>query len=185
MSCEIIEDGLGCGLGIVTFGSCRYSAFDIMKTCANSFLHLRSLPVFGTAVLCGLLVSCGDKTESPPAPPAPQTNAAPAAATVSPELEKLVGRWERPDGGYVLEIKSIDPSGKAEVAYYNPNPINVSRAAAWRDKGVSKIVVELRDAGYPGCTYTLEYNPQSDQLFGQYFQAAQQQTYEIVFTRLQ
>ena len=29
-----------------------------MKTCANSFLPLRRLPVIGTAVLCGLLVSC-------------------------------------------------------------------------------------------------------------------------------
>ena len=136
------------------------------------------------AALCGLLVSCGSKTEPPPPPPTPQTNAAPAAAAVSSELAKLVGKWERPDGGYVLEIKSVDASGKADVAYYNPNPINVSRAAAWRDKGTSKIVVELRDAGYPGCTYTLEHNAQSDQLFGQYFQAAQQQTYEVVFSRL-
>ena len=47
-----------------------------------------------------------------------------------------------------------------------------------------EVVVELRDTGYPGCTYTLEYNPQSDQLFGQYFQAAQQATYEVVFARM-
>jgi uncharacterized protein (DUF2147 family) len=140
--------------------------------------------VFSIVVLCGLLVSCGRKTESPPTPAAPQTNATPSAAEASPELAKLVGKWERPDGGYVLDIKSVDASGKADVAYYNPNPINVSRAAAWRDKGASKIVVELRDAGYPGCTYTLEHNPQSDQLFGQYYQAAQQETYEVVFSRL-
>jgi len=138
-------------------------------------------------LLCGLLVSCGSKTEPPPPPPAspaPQTNAAPAAAAASPELAKLVGQWERPDGGYVLEIKSIDSSGKADVAYYNPNPINVSRAVAWRENGVSKLVVELRDTGYPGCTYTLDFKPESDQLAGQYFQAAQQQTYEVVFSRL-
>ena len=95
-----------------------------------------------------------------------------------------MGKWERPDGGYVLEIKSVDASGKADAAYYNPNPINVSRAAAWRDKGTTKVAVELRDENYPGCTYTLEYNPQTDQLSGQYYQAAQQQTYEIVFSRL-
>jgi hypothetical protein len=152
------------------------------------------LPVVGTVGLCGLLLSCGSKSETPPTPPAPQTNAALSVATVTPELAKLVGKWERPDGGYVLEIKSVDASGKADVAYYNPNPINVSRAAAWREKSTSKIVVELRDAGkivvelrdagYPGCTYTLEHNPQGDQLFGQYFQAAQQQTYEVVFSRL-
>src|SRR5512143_2590730 len=153
-------------------------------TCSCLPSLLRCSPGFGAALVCGLLVSCGPSAEPPPPPPAPQTNAAPSAAAVSPELAKLVGRWERPDGGYVLEIKTVDPSGKADVAYYNPNPINVSRAAAWRDKGAAKVVVELRDVGYPGCTYTLEHNPQSDQLFGQYFQAAQQAAYEIVFSRV-
>ena len=91
---------------------------------------------------------------------------------------------ERPDGGYIVEIKSVDESGKLDVAYFNPNPIHVSRAAAWRDKGTSKVVIELRDVNYPGSTYTLEHNPQSDQLFGQYFQAALQETFEVVFSRL-
>jgi hypothetical protein len=157
-----------------------------MTSFSHTRLHQTLPPVFVAALLCGLLVSCGSKTEPLAAPPASQTNVAPSAANVvSPELAKLVGKWERPDGGYVLEIKSVDASGKADAAYYNPNPIKVSRAAAWRDKGASKLVVELRDEGYPGCTYTLEYNPQTDQLFGQYFQAAQQQTYEVVFARLQ
>ena len=144
----------------------------------------RSAPILGAAALCGLLTSCGNRTEHLPAPPPSATNSAPLAEETSAELLKLVGKWERPDGGYVLEIKGIEPGGKAEVAYYNPNPINVSRAAAWRDQGTSKIVVELNDTGYPGCTYTLEHNSQGDQLFGQYFQAAQQQTYEVVFARL-
>jgi len=130
------------------------------------------------------MVSCGSKTETLPTPASPQTNAAPSAAAVSPELAKLVGKWQRPDGGYVLEIKSVDGSGKLEVAYFNPDPINVSRAAAWRDKGTSKLVIELRDVNYPGCIYTLEHNPQSDQLFGQYFQAALQETFEVVFSRM-
>jgi uncharacterized protein (DUF2147 family) len=162
----------------------------------TSFSHTNFHPtlpqVLAAVLLCGLLVSCDSKTEPPVPPPAPVTNTAPpatnaappAANAASPELAKLVGKWERPDGGYVLEIKSIDASGKADAAYFNPNPINVSRAAAWRDKGASKIVVELNDTGYPGCTYNLEYNPQSEQLVGQYFQAAQQQTYEVVFSRL-
>jgi uncharacterized protein (DUF2147 family) len=134
--------------------------------------------------LCSFLVSCGSKTETAAPPPAPQTNAAPSAVAVSPELARLVGKWERPDGGYIVEIKGLDPSGKLDVAYYNPNPINVSRAAAWRDKGATKVVIELRDVNYPGSTYTLEHNLQTDQLSGQYFQAAQRETYEVVFSRL-
>ena len=149
--------------------------------CSSS---LRFLPLLGVVAILALMVSCGSKTETPAAPPAPQTNAAPAAAAVSPELAKLVGKWQRPDGGYVVDIRSVDPSGKLDVGYFNPNPINVSRAAAWRDKGTSKLVIELRDANYPGCTYTLEHNAQTDQLFGQYFQAALQETFEVVFTRV-
>ena len=132
---------------------------------------------------CGLLVSCGNKTDTA-SPPAPGTNAAPSAAAVSPELAKLVGKWERPDGGYVVEIKSVDPSGKLDVGYFNPNPINVSRAVAWRDKGATKVVIELRDVNYPGSTYNLKYDPQSDQLFGQYFQAALGQTFDVTFARM-
>ena len=134
--------------------------------------------------LCGFLASCGSKTETATPPPPPQTNGVPAAAVVSPELTKLLGKWERPDGGYVVEIKAVDPSGKAEVAYYNPDPIKVSRAVAWRDKGASKLVIELQDVNYPGCTYTLEHNTQTDQLFGQYYQAALRETYEVVFARM-
>ena len=150
----------------------------------RSFPNTRCFsPLLCGVALCGLLVSCGNKTEVLPPPQTTGTNAAPSAATVSPELAKLAGKWQRPDGGYILDIKSVEPSGKLEAGYFNPNPINVSRAAAWREKGTSKLVIELRDANYPGCIYTLEHNPQSDQLFGQYFQAALQQTFEVVFSR--
>jgi hypothetical protein len=143
-----------------------------------------SQPVLCALALCCLLVSCGSKSDTTAVPPPTQTNAAPSEAVVSPELAKLVGKWQRPDGGYIVEIRSVDASGKLDVGYFNPNPINVSRAAAWRDKGTSKLVIELRDVNYPGSIYTLEYNPQSDQLFGQYFQAALQQTFEVVFSRM-
>ena len=154
------------------------------STRARSSFIRRCLPILCGAALCGFMVSCGSKTETAPLPQAPQTNAAPIAAALSPELAKLVGKWERPDGGYILEIKSVDSSGKLDVGYFNPDPIKVSRAAAWREKGTTKVVIELQDVNYPGCTYTLEHNPQTDQLFGQYYQAAMQQTYEIVFTRV-
>ena len=146
--------------------------------------HMGFSPLLLVAALGSLLVSCGSKTETSAPPPAPQTNAAPAAAAASPELAKLAGKWERPDGGYVIDIRGVDPSGKLDVGYFNPNPINVSRAVAWRDKGATKLVIELRDVNYPGSTYTLELNPQTDQLFGQYFQATLRETFEVVFSRL-
>lgn len=145
---------------------------------------LRLSPVLCGVALCGLLVSCGNKTETLPPPQATGTNVAPSAAAVSPELAKLVGKWQRPDGGYILEIKSVDPSGKMDAGYFNPNPINVSRAAAWRDNTTTKVVIELRDVNYPGSTYSLTHDPQSDQLYGQYFQATMQQTFDVTFARV-
>jgi len=35
-------------------------------------------------------------------------------------FESLKGKWYRLDGGYVIEIKNIEPSGKMEAAYFNP-----------------------------------------------------------------
>ena len=37
---------------------------------------------------------------------------------------------------------------------------------------------------YPGSTYTLTYDPASDQLKGVYYQAALQQRFEVVFVRM-
>ena len=164
-------------------GSGRPPGFH-QTTRAGCSSSLRCAPVLAAVVLLGLMVSCGSKTETSSPPPVPQTNAAPAAAAASPELAKLVGKWQRPDGGYIVDIRGVDSSGKLDVGYFNPNPINVSRAAAWRDKGATKLVIELRDVNYPGSTYTLELNPQTDQLFGQYFQATLRETFEVVFSRL-
>ncbi|MBN2505514.1 MAG: hypothetical protein JXQ71_02350 [Verrucomicrobia bacterium] len=96
----------------------------------------------------------------------------------------LKGRWERPDGGYVLEVKHVEPRGTATVAYFNPSPIRVARAQAQRDGGAVKLFLELRDQGYPGCTYSLTYHPDRDELEGVYFQAAMGAYYEVVFVRL-
>lgn len=134
--------------------------------------------------LCCILASCGSRTETAALPQVQDTNTPSSAPTVKPEFLKLVGKWQRPDGGYVLEIRSVEPSGKVEAGYFNPNPINVSRAAAMREGGTTKVFVELRDENYPGCTYSLTYDPQSDQLFGQYYQAAVQQTFDVVFARM-
>ncbi|MCX6895004.1 MAG: hypothetical protein NTZ16_05785 [Verrucomicrobia bacterium] len=132
------------------------------------------------------LSACKQETspQNPPAPASPAaTNAAPAPVAAKSAFEKLVGRWERPDGGYVLELKSVDAEGKVAAGYFNPSPINVERAIATTEAGALKVFVLLRDENYPGCTYKLTYDAATDQLFGQYFQASQQETYDITFAR--
>jgi len=113
------------------------------------------------------------------------TNTAPATvAPASADYAKLKGRWERPDGGYVLELRDIATDGTAKAAYFNPSPINVESARVSGSNGVTKVFVTLRDVNYPGCTYSLTYDAQADQLYGQYYQAAMQQTYDVTFGRL-
>jgi hypothetical protein len=102
----------------------------------------------------------------------------------SGDVSILKGKWVRPDGGYIIEIRSVDPSGKVAAAYFNPNPIKVAAAQVTQDKGSLNLFVELRDTGYPGCTYTLTYDRQNDQLRGVYYQAAVQERYDIYFVRL-
>ena len=101
------------------------------------------------------------------------------------DTQRLVGRWVRPDGGYVLELKGVGKDGSLKAAYFNPRPIHVSRAEYRRKGGTTLIFVELRDVNYPGSTYNLRYDPVSDRLEGIYFQAALQQQYEVEFERTQ
>ena len=108
---------------------------------------------------------------------------APAAVVANPEFARLKGRWERPDGGYVLEIRDVAADGKADAGYFNPSPIKVESAQVSSEGVALKVFVTLRDANYPGCTYTLAYDPQADQLFGKYYQAAMQETYDVTFAR--
>jgi hypothetical protein len=100
------------------------------------------------------------------------------------EFEKLIGRWLRPDGGYVIEIRNIRSSGQIEAAYFNPRPINVSRAKASLKNEILEIFLELLDTGYQGSTYTLIYNPEQDLLHGIYYQATLGQSFEVLFVRM-
>ena len=93
------------------------------------------------------------------------------------------GKWSRPDGGYILDIRSVDPSGKIEAAYFNPNPIKIATAQVRQENGALNLFIELRDTGYPGCTYKLSYDRGLDQLKGVYYQAAVQESYDIYFVR--
>lgn len=100
------------------------------------------------------------------------------------DYRPLVGRWQRTDGGYVIEIHTVAPDGAMEAGYFNPRPINVSRARASLFKDHLKVEVELRDTGYPGSTYTMIYDPNKDTLIGLYYQAVQRQNFEVVFVRM-
>jgi hypothetical protein len=96
---------------------------------------------------------------------------------------KLVGKWQRRGEEYFLDIRSVGPDGKMDVEYFNPDPIKVARGEASRNEGQLKVFVELRDANYPGCTYTLVYDPEKDQLAGRYFQALLKEEHEVEFVR--
>ena len=100
------------------------------------------------------------------------------------EFRKLKGRWQRPDGGYIVEVKSVAPDGSIDAAYFNPELIHVTRAEASRDGDAIKVSIELRDVNYPGSTYTLTYEPRSDELKGIYYQAIERQRFEVAFVRL-
>jgi len=118
-----------------------------------------------------------------PLPTQAQVRAEAPAAQVDGTFATLPGRWVRPDGGYVIDIKGVDASGKLDASYANPNPLPFSRAEATRDGNTIKLFFELRAGGYNGSTYTLTYDPASDTLKGVYFQAIAQQKFDIYFMR--
>ncbi len=106
------------------------------------------------------------------------------ASADSTVLSKLTGKWQRADGDYTVEIRSVEPGGNMDAAYFNPQPINVSKAGASRDGSTIKLFIELRDVNYPGSRYTLIYDSANDRLAGTYFQAVARETYDVFFVRM-
>lgn len=150
--------------------------------------------VIAGVVVAGLAGFIMWKNQSRSAEPAPRgyspelavsTNATTPSAQAPTDFQKLKGRWLRPDGGYVLEIKTVEDQGKLSAAYFNPKPINVAKAEALQEGAATKVFVELRDVNYPGSTYTLTYVADKDLLVGIYYQALQQQSFEVYFERMQ
>jgi hypothetical protein len=108
-----------------------------------------------------------------------------AAQTVSPgNFSNLVGRWIRPDGGYIIEIRNVGSNGLLQAAYFNPRPIHVSRARLTIVNKEPQVFIELRDVGYPGATYALIYHPEQDVLTGLYYQPTVGQSFEVIFVRM-
>ena len=142
----------------------------------NKIFHLEyTIPFVILLSLCiviSLLLSCAD--EKPPPP---------EKTPVKIDTGKLTGRWLRPDGGYVIEIINVYDEGSLEAGYFNPKPINISRAEWKIEDNRLKIYIEFDDVNYPGSNYTLDYFPDRDLLIGAYFQAVQQQSYYVEFIR--
>jgi len=99
------------------------------------------------------------------------------------ELDAVKGRWVRPDGGYLLEIREVEPDGRLAAGYFNPRPIHVEKAEAFLKEGRCEVFIELRDVNYPGSTYRLVYDPEKDILSGVYFQAVERVEFRVYFER--
>lgn len=159
--------------------------------------RLNTILSIASTCLMVAVAGCGPAATTPPPPPQsqpqsqgvtppPASTSASVTAPVRPaNYERLKGRWLRPDGGYVLEVRSVDANGRVEAAYYNPRPIHVGTAHASHTNQAVQLFVELRDVNYPGSTYTLTYYPLTDRLAGIYFQAAQGQSFDVEFVRQQ
>ena len=133
-----------------------------------------------------LLLQSACKKEGPAAAApsaAPQPAVAKTQAAVPEPVKKVLGKWLRSDGGYVLELRGADLSGVVDAAYFNPKSIKVSRAIWMQGSDGFQIVVELNDVGYPGATYVLSHDAQTDRLVGKYNQPAMQQSFDIEFVR--
>lgn len=100
-----------------------------------------------------------------------------------PDPAKLVGRWLRSDGGYILQLSDPSPDGSLKAEYFNPRPINVARAEWKHQEGYLGAFVELRAPNYPGSTYTLAYDSSKDMLVGIYYHAGLQQQFRVEFER--
>jgi uncharacterized protein (DUF2147 family) len=135
----------------------------------------------GSATLFAVVATVGAALAQAPAPAA-KSAAAPKGAEIA-SFDVLKGNWVRPDGGYVISIKSVGPDGKLEATYFNPNPLPFAKAqAAWEGMTL-RASFELRAGGYDGSTYELAYDRASDRLKGIYYQAVAKQKFDVYFAR--
>ena len=116
-----------------------------------------------------------------PAPVQPPASTPPAATRI--DVDVLKGAWVRPDGGYLIVIKSIGANGQLEAMYFNPNPLPFAKARALPEGATLRALFEIQAGGYAGSTYELTYDPASDRLKGIYYQAVAKQKFEVYFTR--
>jgi len=102
-----------------------------------------------------------------------------------PGFEGLKGRWQALAGEFVLQINKIDPLGRMEVQFINPQPVKVVKAQAARDGKEIRISIKLRDPGLPYLIYDLTYQTGLDQLQGVYWQKGNSKSTKVVFIKAQ
>ena len=134
-------------------------------------------PVFFIVGLLIIIASCTSK-DSKPAKTHQESKSEHNTFT-----KPVIDQWLRTDGDYVLDIKGFNADTTIDVAYLNPNSINISETRWKVQEGYLYFYILFDDEGYPGSYYSLGYIPEDDKLFGIYYQAVQQQQYEIVFER--
>lgn len=134
--------------------------------------------LFNILVLLGVSVFSGTLTAqtSPPVYYGPYEQASAA---------QFEGDWTRSDGTYRLVISVND--GEIEAQYLNPESINVESVSLVESEVGSEaknltLEVVLRDEGYPGSTYRLQYIPQYRVLAGSYTIPGQEPA-EVFFTQ--
>ena len=95
-------------------------------------------------------------------------------------VEQFAGEWTRSDGTYKLII-TVE-SGKAVAKYFNPAAINVESTSVKEAADYLSLEIVLRDQGYDGSSYELQYIPEYRFLVGIYTIIGQAPT-EVYFTR--
>lgn len=143
---------------------------------------LRRIRLITAAIIAVAFICVAGLSGDAAAAAAEKTDAVKAPSAQS-DFQRLEGKWVRPDGGYVLELRNVRKDGSLTAAYFNPRPIKVFRAEAAKKDGTLTVFVELRDVNYPGSTYKLQYDPATDRLKGTYFQAVERQTFNVQFLR--
>ncbi len=142
--------------------------------------HLIILAVWAALLAMVALVFWGRLLPDGEDTPSREGNADAAAPA---GVARIVGRWVRTDGGYVLDIKAVHDDGKIDATYLNPRPIHVSKARAITKGGHVVVVVTLQDRGYPGSMYTLTYDAEADRFEGVYHHRGLRQQFDVKFTR--
>lgn len=97
----------------------------------------------------------------------PKLDISPYIAKV-PEQSDFLGSWARGDGGYRIEVTRGKAEGSVIVKYFNPKPINVEGATFEVVDGLPQLNFILRDEGYPGSAYQLQFLAERAVLYGKY-----------------